>query len=57
VGRNDLELTIKTIKYVTGSPLSVNVPFLLRLRNEIIVVRLYSTEGLNFALIITVLLL
>ena len=57
MGRNDLESTMKTIEYVTGSSLGVNVPFLLRLRNEIIVIRLYSTKGLNFAPIITVLLL
>jgi hypothetical protein len=56
VKKNNLKLTIKTIKYVIGSFLGVNVPFLLRLRNKIIVVRLCSTKGLNFVLIITVLL-
>ena len=56
MGRNDLESTIKTIEYVTSSSLGVNIPFLLRLGNEMIVVGLCSTEGLNFAPIITVLL-
>jgi hypothetical protein len=56
VGKNDLKSIIKTIKYAISSFLSVNASFLLRLRNEIIVYRLYNTKGLNFELIITVLL-
>ena len=48
---------MKSIDNVNSIPSSANTPFLSRVGNDVIIVRLYSTKDTNIIPIITILLL